>query len=145
MKDGERPDRLPAPLTVAVALRGSHSGVACEVVAHKVTLLEPASDPLRLIACGSGVFLHRFPGHSGESVVVELEKLCHLLGVVRVYVSGEVVVNPSSVAADFIAEPRVFVDELLAEGVLKDVEAFVVAKGIGIWTGGDIDRIGPLF
>src|ERR1700720_3465254 len=98
MKDGGRPDRLPAPLAVAVALRGSHSGVACEVVAHKTTLLEPASDPLRLIACGSGVFQHRFPGHAGESVIVELEEFCHLFGVVRVYVSGEVVMNPSSVA-----------------------------------------------
>src|ERR1700736_568642 len=113
MEDGESPDCLPAPLTVAVALRGTHSGVAGEVVADKTVLLEPASDPLRVIAGGSRVFQRGFPRHLLESVIVEHDQLFHFLGVVLVDVGTEVIVNPPSVAADFIAAPHELVDEAL--------------------------------
>ena len=47
-------------------------------------------------------------------------------------------------APDFFAEADVLMDEVLAGGVVQDVEAFVVADRVGVRSGGDVDRIRSL-
>jgi len=60
-------------------------------------------------------------------------------------VVGEVIVDPPSMTANFISHPDVLVNEILAERIVQDVEASMVAERVSIWSSGDVDGIGSLF
>ena len=60
--------------------------------------------------------------------MLSCKKLLHVLGVVRVNVFAEIVVDPSPVTADFIAQPHILMDKILADGIVQDVEPLMVTK-----------------
>src|SRR6185369_14651342 len=75
---------------------------------------------------------------------VPLQILFEIFRIAVVYVEGEVVVYPSTVATDGETQFFVLANHILADGIVVDVETSLVAELHSIRTGCDVDRVWTL-
>src|SRR5579864_3250819 len=144
MQYRKRPDVARFALTVAITLSRTHSSVASKVVRDKAMGLQPVRDPRRLVAIRGRIFSNGFAGYLLQGILVEREELLEVFWIVGFHMGRKIVVNPATVASDFITEASVFADQILADGIVLGVKALFVAHFARIGPGRDVNRVWSL-
>src|SRR5690349_22318680 len=103
MENGEGPDLFAVPPLVAIDAGRSHAGVAGKVVGNHSVLFEPLSNPFGMISQRRRVFGDAAWPHRFDRLFIQLQILPERIRIGFGKMFPEIVVNPSAVAAYFIA------------------------------------------